>query len=196
MNYSDELKVFWITPMRTATRTCAELQKILNFDMVGQHFGFLSKEKFDYNLVLNIRSPYPRMVSLYHLFNFHYPNSSLMFEPWVNMVTTMKYHTLSVYDFYLDEIVKKSIKPPDYYVRTEFLNEDLRKLPFVKNNLNKLDNFFQNQVIHNKYVNEFGNRKPWKEYYTQEISDIVYSKMEEQFKLFNYNKDYWKDGTP
>jgi hypothetical protein len=39
-------------------------------------------------------------------------------------------------------------------------------------------------------------RKNWKEFYNQELADLVYEKFLEQFQLFGYHKDSWKDVTP
>jgi len=196
MNYSDKLKVVWITPMRTATRTTSRFHQFFNFDRTGQHKGNIPKEKNEYTLILNIRSPYPRLVSLYHLYLFNNPNLNPIFDKWVEIVTKKDLTILSEYDVFLDKIVESLVKIPDYYVRTEFLESDLKKIPFIKNDLNKLSSLFKNYVIRNEFENEFSPRKHWTEYYNQELADLVYSRTEEQFKLFNYNKDYWKDGTP
>ena len=48
MNYSDKYKVIWLTPMRTATRSCAEIQKKLGFDRSAVHGINIPKDKEDY----------------------------------------------------------------------------------------------------------------------------------------------------
>lgn len=196
MNYSDELKIVWLTPRRTATRTCSKFQQFFNFNRSGQHGGFLLNSKIDYTLILNIRSPYPRMVSLYHLYLSHFPKTKPVFDKWVEVITREGFNVVKEYEVFLNEIVENSIKIPDYYVRTEFLESDLKRIPFISDNINELSDVFENYVKRNESKNEFGINKPWEEYYTQELADLVYSRTEKQFKLFNYNKDYWKDGTP
>ena len=59
-----------------------------------------------------------------------------------------------------------------------------------------MEETFNNQILHNGYLNEYNTIIPWQSFYNEEIADLVYSKTENQFKLYNYNKNYWKDGTP
>jgi hypothetical protein len=199
MNYSNKLKIGWITPMRTATRTCGALQKLYNFDVSYQHTYFTTKDKIDYTLILNIRNPYSRLVSLYRIFLFQNKTYSRNFESWVRGVIKEEYtnsHLLRGYDFFLDRIIDEIGKIPDYFVRVEFLEKDLKSLPFVKNGNIDLSEYFETEIYCNRYEKEFGDLNDWKLLYTQELADLVYFGMEKQFKLFNYNKDYWKDGTP
>jgi hypothetical protein len=199
MNYSDELKIIWVTPMRTATRTCGVLQKIYNFDRHSQHGYLKKKDKLDYTLILNIRNPYARLASLFRLFLHHNKTYSKDFESWVKDIIKKEFTDVNLlrgYEFYLDEIIDNIGKTPDYYVRVEFLEKDLKSLPFVKNGNIDLSEYFETQIYHNGYKKEFGYVNDWKSLYTQELADLVYFGMEKQFNLFNYNKDYWKDGTP
>lgn len=59
---------------------------------------------------------------------------------------------------------------------------------------------FDEQILKNNYINVpkglNSNLNPWQFYYNQKIADLVFKNLEKQFELFNYNKDYWKDGTP
>jgi hypothetical protein len=199
MNYSDELKIVWVTPMRTATRTCGVLQKIYNFDISSQHGYSDKKDKLDYTLILNIRNPYSRLASLFRIFLHNNKSYSIDFESWVRGIIKKEFtntNMLRGYDFYLDKIIDNIGKIPDYYVRVEFLEKDLKSLPFVKNGDIDLSEYFENQIYNNCYEKEFGDVNDWRLLYTQELADLVYFGMEKQFTLFNYNKDYWKDGTP
>ena len=83
MNYSDVLKVNWITPRRTATRSCSEVQKFYNFDIIGSHEFNSYNQRKDYTLILNIRNPYSRLVSIFNLWKIHYPDKTIDFNVWI-----------------------------------------------------------------------------------------------------------------
>ena len=104
MNYSDKYKVLWATPIRTASRSCMPIQTYFEFDVIGLHGLQIPKGKEEYFFVLNIRNPYIRMISIYHLFcnNFNLiPNN---FNNWIreNLVEEIKYHNQTLnYQFFL-----------------------------------------------------------------------------------------------
>jgi len=193
MNYSNALKVNWVTPIRTATRTCTEIQKFYNFDVFGIH-EVMVKNKNDYQLIFNIRNPYSRLVSIFYLWKIHNPKkNSIQFEDWVKTLTDELHSNVDTYTIFLDKIVDSLPKPPDFYVRLEFLEFDLRNLWFIDNQSVDVNNLIENNITKNKYKS---SDIPWESYYNQELADLVYSRMERQFEMFNYNKNYWKDGTP
>lgn len=193
MNYSNALKVNWVTPRRIATRTCLEIQKFYNFDVFGIHEVVL-ENKNDYQLIFNIRNPYSRLVSIFYLWKIHNPkNISIQFEDWVKVFTDKLHSETDTYTLFLDKIVDSLPKQPDFYVRLEFLEFDLRNLWFIDNQSVDVNNLIENNVNKNNYKS---SDIPWESYYNQELADLVYSRMERQFEMFNYNKNYWKDGTP
>ena len=180
--------------MRTATRSCSEIQKKLDFDKNSTHFVNIPKDKQDYYLVVNIRSPYPRLVSLYKL-NCIWKSiefSTIGFYEWLIFI----FNNPNRFTIYLDILYSNLPKIPDSFVRTEFLETDLKNLWFINENFDFLEETFNNQILHNGYLNEYNTIIPWQSFYNEEIADLVYSKTKNQFKLYNYNKNYWKDGTP
>ena len=56
MNYSDELKVIWLTPMRTATRSCGEVQRSLNFNVSAHHGMTIPSKMKNYYLMFNVNN--------------------------------------------------------------------------------------------------------------------------------------------
>jgi len=193
MNYSNALKVNWVTPRRIATRTCIEIQKFYNFDVFGIH-EVMVENRNDYQLIFNIRNPYSRLVSIFYLWKIHNPkNISIQFEDWVKVFTDELHSNVDTYTIFLDKIVDSLPKPPDFYVRLEFLEFDLRNLWFIDNQSVDVNNLIENNVNKNNYKS---SDIPWESYYNQELADLVYLRMERQFEMFNYNKNYWKDGTP
>ena len=92
-------------------------------------------------------------------------------------------------------------KQPDYFVRTEFFNEDLMKIKPLNEYFKSLGEDYESIVIHNQYLNEFKDktdkvRLPWYTEYNQKSADFVYEICKPQFEMFDYNKNFWKDGTP
>jgi len=199
MRYNDELKVVWLNPMRTASRSCGEIQKLLKFSNLNDNHGLIVRnDKEDYFLVVNIRHPYPRLVSLFKLFCIHKQISFdiEVFPSWIKSALDKQNEHLNYYTVYLDHSLSEIPKEPDAYLRTEFLESDLKNMWFIKNNMELLEDCFENKIRKNSFKFEHGIEIPWQSFYTQEIADFVYSRTESQFKKYNYNKDYWKDGTP
>lgn len=199
MKYNDDIKVAWATPMRTATRSCISIQEKLNFSgLYENHIMTVDKGKEDYYLVFNIRHPYPRIVSLFKLFCIHKKMTFDVgiFPSWVKSVLDSKNETTNYYTVYLDHLLNDLPKEPDAYIRTEFLESDLKKLWFIQNNMELLEDCFEKNIRKNVFRNEYNVEIPWQSFYTQELLDFVYSRTENQFKKYNYNKNYWKDGTP
>lgn len=196
MNYSDEYKIVWLTPVRTAARVSRTLMENLNFSYSGHTLG-IPKGKEDYDVLFNIRNPYSRMVSTFMLFSAHQNNFNREFISFVKAYKVLE----NAYQLSLDKIISGLPTTNISYIRTEFLDNDLKSVQKLKNEFINMGDSYNNVVLDNQYTNEFetligGQRRPWQSFYTQEIADKVLSLTENQFNLFNYNKDYWKDGTP
>ena len=205
MNYSDKHKVIWLIPERTASRATFELMKLLDFSNTHLHEIAMPREKGkdDYDLYVNIRNPYSRMTSLHshwHFFEGHH-TKDLNYKEWLEFVFSDPINNPTS-DFFQGkpnknywhtrcyDALKAMPMGPKYYVRYEFLETDLKSLPIVKDNIDKLSEVFNKYIKVNKFKS---NRPSWKTYYDQEIADYVYEKLEKDFKLFNYHKDSWKE---
>lgn len=192
MNYSDELKVIWLTPMRTATRACAFIQQPLNFNISAHHGMEIPPEKKDYYLMFNIRNPYSRLASIFTLWKTHNIENNIKFEDWAKIVTDNNHLQQNYYTILLHDLIKSLIKPPDVYIRFESMESDLNNLWFIKNGSNEVKENMDNHIK----INRFNDSPPYQGLYNQELSDLIYFRLENEFKVFNYNKDSWKDGTP
>ena len=87
---------------------------------------------------------------------------------------------------------------PNYYIRTESIEKDLMNIPEFKNNRTKeIDISIQNNIKSNKHkeIDTFNNKEDWRDFYNQEIADLIYSELKEQFDMFGYDKDSWKNPT-
>lgn len=182
--------------MRTASRVSRALMENLKFNCEG-HTTVIPKGKEDYDILFNIRNPYPRMASVFMLYCFHKNNFNITFENFIN-----SYKVLDIpYQLSLDKRVNDLKSTNLQFIRMEFLHEDLMSIKKLKERFLDMGEDYENIVLDNRYSKEFENkightRKPWQSFYDQKIADKVLSLTENQFNLFNYNKDYWKDGTP
>ena len=197
MSYSEKFKVVWLNPMRTATRSCISFQKKLGFEEWGVHSFQIPKERDDYQIIVNIRNPYSRLVSLYKI-NCIWKKTEFViegFEPWVTHALHDDNRIENISTVHLDLLIDNLPKKPDVFVKIETLEDDLKKLWFIKDNLELLSSDFESQINNNRYINEYREHIPWQNFYNQELADFVYQKTQKQFEMFNYEKDSWKYGT-
>jgi len=192
MNYSDNHKVMWATPVRTATRACIPIQKYFGFDIIGQHDLQIPKGKEDYFFVLNTRNPYTRMISIYHLFCENFKLVPNNFNIWITKKLDEEVNIPDKTLNYQIFLKKKIVKTPNLIIRLENLYSDILKLPFFSDNSDELFDIVNNNIIKNVYSSGYN----YKEYYNEDLANYVYSHLEDDFVYFNYNKDSWKDGTP
>ena len=199
MPYSDNLKVFWFTPMRAATRSCEKIMEHLDFKEFSHDF-LKNKLHEQYYVVSNVRNPYSRLVSIYHIYCHQFNKEPNDFRNWVvkKLREEIEFPKQTLdYQSNLSKIFSDSNRIPDYFVRQEFLEEDVRNLWFIKDNMSdELETVIQKNIVKNIYLNEFGKRDPWQEYYNNSLSNYVYNFLEKDFLLFGYDKNSWKNGTP
>jgi hypothetical protein len=201
MPYSEPLKVFWFTPMRTASRSIFQLLDSLgNFSEIRSHNFIKKKEHLDYFFIVNVKNPYNRLTSIYHWSKKIYSLES-DFEVWLPKKLKEEYEEIDSLDKtsctqinLLDYFKQKN---PDYIVKSESLEFDVRNIWFIKNNMSfEIENSIQEYIVKNGYNKEWDYVKPWQTYYTQKLADIVYHYMKDSFDFFEYDKNSWKDGTP
>ncbi len=197
MSYIEKYKVVWLMPMRACTRSSVSLLKHCDSFVNRGHELLIPEDKLDYTLVFNIRNPLPRIVSIYWLSCLHNQNFYKNFEEWLYEHEYWEEDYQLHLPLYLEVLPKK----PDYFVRTEFYNEDLMNIKPLKEYFISLGDEYHYRVIENQYINEFKDktdkiRLPWYTEYNQKTADFVYDICKPQFEMFGYNKNYWKDGTP
>jgi len=216
MNVSTKVQHIWWATARCGSRAVSEILKHYDFfnykvspiftpesdirNVSHTHDYGVPKEYSDYKIIIQTRNPYSREVSNWHLACFKETKNELIitkgFEEWV----------------YANQkaVVEQELRTykPDYYIRYEHLQEDILNLPFVDiNNPNVLRDYHSN-ILANQYKyegvddprgdirrdNKDGRYADWKSYYiyNPRIAGIVHEKYKEQFKLFNYEKDSWK----
>ena len=210
MNVSHKHRVVWWAPPRTASRALSEV--LCHYDFfnatIGEHANLreyphshdcvMPAGLEDYDLLLQVRNPYSRMVSCWHIDCFTSPDN----EQLVITKDFEKFVLDGVTGFATnyEETLKKE---PKYIVRYEQLAEDVKKLPFV--NVNDIWTGFERCILNNAYTNEGPhnqtgnlprntlnkNYADWQSFYNEKLAEIVYKRFYNQFIKFNYSKDSW-----
>jgi len=198
MNFSEKYNCYWFTPKRTGTRSVKELLLVLEFQ-IADHTFYFNKKNQDSILISNVRNPYSRLVSLFHLYLHHISNFNMKFDEWI-------YKTLKnplfcdSYQFYYHKDILKLDRPFNKFVRLENFEDDIKTIDFIDFTNPVVSEQFEFNIKNNRYKTEFENqmnekRKNWKEFYNEELANFVHDNFIEQFELFEYHKNSWKNGT-
>ena len=213
MNVSHKLKLIWWAPARNATRALSEILCHYDFynymttppvslkETAHTHVCGIPEELKEYDVLLQVRNPYSRIVSSWHLSCFTTTNNTDL----VLTTTFEDYVKSKVFGFGDHYETCYLLKHPKYIIRYENLKEDVTALPFLDLTNINVKIAYDRHIVNNGYMtegpsNDSGNLKrgknvnyaDWQSYYTQELADIVYKEYAEQFKLFGYERDSWK----
>ena len=196
MSYSNEYKVFWYLPKRTATRSIRPILDYFNFIDSDNHNFFTEEFQLSYYFISNVRNPYSRVVSIFK-WSTEMNLTSSPFEIWVEKMFEIKPNNDSIFipdENRLLKIFNHFNKLPNYVVRYEHLEEDLKNISFIKENwCDDLNKLFSENITNNRY-NSLGNLS-WQVFYNKDLAESVYSYFEHDFLYFNYDKNSWKNGT-
>jgi hypothetical protein len=183
-NVSEKYKFLWWAPERTGSRGTANVLSYFDFKLDGKivsdsktynytHQCLYNELYNDYKIIVNVRNPYGRVLSIFQNYCGEFNISKETFKRY--LFEQVAYGKDS-------EIIHRPnfVKTPDYVLRLEHLEEDYSKLPFIKNR------FTESQIhwlsIHGKPITD------WNEFYDQEMKDFVYKICKEQFDKFGYSK--------
>lgn len=198
MPHSDKLQYYWFTPMRTGSRSCSHILRYFGFENLGHQLK-IHEERKHFSIILNVRHPFTRLVSLYNLNCLWEQCANDKFEEWAKNYLTAWYPKLE-FQIFLRELLNERWQSKLQLVKLESFQSDLMKIPFVHSEYENLKEVIENNIEENKYINEFDSRlitkKPWQEFYNQELINFVYENLKYQFDFFSYNPDYWIDGNP
>ena len=207
MNVNHDLKVVWWLPSRTASRSVSEIlayykfyNSILNLPVTESytHAMEIPIGCDDYTLVSNIRNPYAKVLSTWHLRHFKEDpeTGNLILEKSFSEFLT---HATAGVE---ESVITQNKKKPDFYIRVEHMIEDLHKLPFL-DFTDPHTNMLINGLDTNTYKCEGGSegfalrRDPknsemtdYKSYYTQKELDFVWNKYEDVFNEFGYQREF------
>jgi hypothetical protein len=186
--------------MRTATRSTHRLLKTIGFGGLNSHIFKFPPTRREYMLISNIRNPYSRMVSLFYIYSVHKERFDLNFENWCEYAVNDEEFDYR-YQLRYESIIKSTGRSFDKFIRIESYSEDLKTLSFIDLSKPETQEVWNNSILKNRFKNEFkfietDGRKSWFDFYNQKLADLVFNKLEEQFNLFGYDRNSWKNGTP
>ena len=215
MNVNHELKTIWWLPSRTASRSVSEIPAYYKFinaeNNLPLHTSYthsirIPKGCEDYTIICNIRNPYAKVLSSWHLRcfskdkNTEKPIIEMSFSEFLqrHISTSSEEH----------QILQQSRKP-NIYIRMEYLVEDLHQVPFIDFNDRRVTTIISDHIKRNGYKYDFDCNKAdiplfqltrdsknqeytdYKSYYkTQEELDIVWNTYEIVFKEFGYQREF------
>lgn len=198
MAFSNDLKIFWYNPIKTATRSSHAIQKFFGFKSLDHEY--LRKEQTDFFVISNFRNPYARYVSVYYSL---FPNKSKDVDSFRRYVKKRIYEEINMpfsiepIVFDLCKIFKSTNRFPDRLLKLENFYNDLLQLDFIQKNMSlELENIIKENILKNNFYQDRRPRPEWKEFYNEETADLVYNHLYDNFVLGNYEKDSWKYGTP
>jgi len=155
----------------------------------------------DYDLIINVRNPYSWVVSCWHAeFNDLHSNPGAEAKSFEDFIKQRPEEWWTNQEDNTDLQMVKFGRTPKYLIRFENLIESVLTLPFVaekkdhilvQNWIEQTENVSKNLLYRETYRPEL-KWKDYKEYYNQELADIVYEKKQNYFKVFGYDRDSWK----
>ena len=134
-----------------------KIKKYIGNDIFNSYFKFCV-----------VRNPYDKMVSLYNMIKSR-RGLNMSFNDLVRKKNCVNYKR-----YFIDN--KSCI---DFYIRFEFLHEDLEKVCKKLNieyDISKLP----------KFKSDYRKDNDYKKYYNEELKQIVYDKHKKEFELFGY----------
>lgn len=195
---SEDYNSFLWLPARTASTTVSWIFTHFNFytgrfennefikeENLIHHFGhilLLPPNNHNMIFISSTRHPYDRALSFYKAFGVQRTeniSSKEGFE-WYFKNFIMKEGSLFLQGLKLTED-----RLPDYFIRAEFMYEDLLKIPFVRNS--KLN---QCGILEDMCQRRLNNSEPreLETYLTPEIKETIYKTFKKQFELLGYSQ--------
>ena len=221
-NKSEVNKCFTITYPHTGSRLMMKVLDNFSFDsyelknnkLIYKKSGSQHNHTFDlfeghedYKLMISCRNPYDIFVSKFRFYlgglrvmksTFNLKSEFLEFiEEFIFEVEERTWFKSS----HLLKSEKILLRPIDYKIKLETLEESYSKVPFIAES-----EFTKSGLLLEVLNKKIGDHKelrlvkPWvphlpkdfRDYYTQETADLVYSNFKELFLFMDYDKDSWK----
>jgi hypothetical protein len=203
ITYSDKEKMVLLLPMKTGTIHATTIfnhfdfttdiynmkteEVVYQFNSVSHHHCMIIPQRYeDYSIICTARNPYQRLVSAYNNLKTTTESNKPFTE---NFKSYFSKNIDNGFPLTQDNFFYN--KTPKYFLRVESLYYDYIQIPFIRNSkLNKSGLLYElcNKKIHKTSI----EKKSLKEYYTEDMADLVYNKFKTYFDLLGYDKDSWK----
>jgi hypothetical protein len=213
MNVNHEFKVVWWLPTRTASRSVGEILAYYKFQNVPENCLLAQMHTHsigvpngceDYKIICNIRNPYAKVLSTWHL--RYYKQDPITGGLVIEKSFDKYISQLRPENFEEHQIINQPRKP-DLYIRTEHLVEDLHKVGFINFEDPSIQFIVDNWINKNTYTSEgcVENTRPdfdlkrdvknpvmtdYLSYYNQEQLDIVWNLYKDVFNEFGYSREF------
>ena len=192
MAYSEKYKYQWWGQPRTASRAMIPIQNKLGFVDTNHHNCTITNP--NWSTIVSIRNPYSRMVSFWILRHQlkHFDQPRINFEEFVK--NENEYYNIQGNHLWNPISRLEKLSGQVFTIRVENLVDDLMRIPLIKENLSLVEEELKRLSSENPFRENhlIDLEKPYSEYYTEELANIVYEKKFEEFTTWNYDSDSWK----
>ena len=213
MNVSKKRKIIWWGTAGCASRSFqgflvgSGIDDLMNIpekchianECSHTHSQGIPKGCEDYTIICNTRNPYSRAISSYldEFVDNQREWSGKPYKEWLVDEYFAEHRKNGVDHFYMLEWPEIG-REPDYIIRMEHMEEDIRKCPILmESDPLRIEDALQSSIRTNNHKNEnpkdeyIGNFQNFKKYYNQETADLVYNNLKQYFTKFGYRKDSW-----
>ena len=162
----------------------------------------------NYTIVSNIRNPYSKVLSIWHL--GYFSQDQITGKPIIKM-SFSEFLLNGLFNPFEEACILSQYRKPDIHIRLENLADDLKKISFIDFNDPRIKEIMGNRIYENAFsADAYDNcnfptksefeltRDPknilltdYKSYYkTQQELDIVWHAYENVFKEFGYQREF------
>jgi len=169
----------------------SQFLKKIDFHQQWGHHTVFGESRYD--VYVNIRNPYSKSISYYFLGQEQ--NYKKTFEEFIRESKGDYSHMKNSHLLdYLEAFRDRKLEPKKI-IRYENLMEDLLSVEIIQDNIELFEDEIKKlkegvSPWRSKYKSEL--LKPYCEFFTQELADIVYENQKKFFDFGQYEKDSWK----
>jgi hypothetical protein len=215
MNVNHDLKTIWWLPTRTASRSVSEIPAYYKFVNLENNLPLVQSYTHtigipngceDYTIICNIRNPYAKVLSTWHL--RHFSKNEKTGKSIIEM-SFSEFLTRYVSNNSEEHQILQQSRKPDIYIRMENLVDDLHQVPFIDFDNLRVKEIIEDHIKKNGYTYEGDcqesdihlfqlkrdqNNSEFTDYMSyyknQNELDIVWNAYETVFREFGYQREF------